>query len=171
MVSLLDFFRQRHLTVDASDRFSAGETITVFETCDLCLAVGGDDDDCVDSFVYAGFEEERYVIDHHSMWIFSFGLSGEPGLFTRNAGVDDSFKSAQLGPVSENNGSQLTAIEGAVRIEDGLTECFDDLPPGRFARLDDFMGQFVGVDDDRAAMLEHLGDRALAGGDTACEAN
>ncbi len=171
MVSSLNFFRQRHLALDASNRFSTGEAVSLLEAGDLRFAVGGDDDDCVDSFVYAGFEEERYVIDHHSMWIFSFGLSGEPGLFTRNAGVDDSFKLAQLGPVSENNGSQLTAIEGAVRIEDGLTECFDDLQPGRLIRLHDFMGQFVGVDDDRAAMLEHLGDRALAGGDTACEAN
>ena len=71
MVSSLNFFCQRHLTVDASDRFSAGETITFFETCDLCLAVGGDDDDFVNSFVYAGFEEERNFIDHNGCWICS----------------------------------------------------------------------------------------------------
>ncbi len=67
---------------------------------------------------------------------------------------------------------ELAAIEGAVRIEDGLTERFDDLSPGRFARFDDLSSsQFVGIDDDRAALLEHLGDGAFAGGDAACEAN
>ena len=81
------------------------------------------------------------------------------------------FKPVQLGTVSENNGSQLTAIESAVGIQDSLTECFDDLSPSRFARYDDFMGQFVGIDDDRPALLEHLGDGAFAGGDTAGESD
>jgi hypothetical protein len=85
--------------------------------------------------------------------------------------MDDMFKSAQLGPVAKNNGSQLTAVEGAIRIKDGLAERFHDLLPSRFVRLYDFMGQLVGIDDDRAALLEHLGDGALAGSDAACEAH
>ena len=85
--------------------------------------------------------------------------------------MDDVFKLLQLGPVSENNGSQFTAIECVVRIDDGLAERFHDFSPGRLARLHDFTGQFVGINDDRAALLEHLGDGALAGSDAACEAD
>jgi hypothetical protein len=33
------------------------------------------------------------------------------------------------------------------------------------------MGQLVGIDDDCAALLKHLGDGALAGRKTACEAD
>ena len=88
-----------------------------------------------------------------------------------DTGMDDAFKLTKLGPVSENDGSQRMAIEGAVWIEDGLAERFHDLAPGRFAWFDDVSGQFVGIDDDRAALLEHLGDGAFAGGDAACEAD
>ena len=72
----------------------------------------------------------------------------------------------------KDNDSQLTAIEGAVKIEDGLTECFHDLlaRPVYPARHN-ITGQFVGIDDHRAALLEHLGNGAFAGGDAACEAD
>ena len=171
MVRSLNLLCQGHLAADAADGFSGGEAVSFFEAGDLGLAISCNDEGFIHAFVDTSFEQKRYVVDHHSMWIFSFGLSSEPGLFTRNAGVDDSFKPAQLGPVSENNGSQLTAIEGAVRVEDGLAERFHDLTPGRLVRLHNITGQFVGIDDDRAAMLEHLGDGALAGSDTACEAD
>jgi len=137
----------------------------------LCFAVGGDHDDFIHPLVDASFKEERHVVDHHSVRIILRGLLCESRLFACDTGVDDVFKLAQLDSVSENNGSQFTAIEGAVRIEDGLAEGFHDLAPGRLARLHDFMGQFVGIDDDRAALPEHLGDGALAGGNAACEAD
>jgi hypothetical protein len=105
MIRSLNLLCQGHLAVDAADGFSAGETITFFETCDLCFSVGGDDDDFVHAFVYASFKEERYVVDHHSVRVFLCCLFCQPRLFACNTGVDDVFKSAQLGPVSENNGS------------------------------------------------------------------
>ena len=133
------------------------------------VAVGGDHDGCVDAFVYAGLEQERHFVDDHSMG-FAFGdPTHESLLLARDTGVDDSFKLAQFGPVSENKGSQLTTIEGAVRIEDGLAEGFYDLAPGRLARLHDIVGQLVGIDDRCAALFEHLGDGSFAGGDAACE--
>ena len=157
--------------MDASDRFSAGEAVSFLEARDLCFAVGGDHDGAVHSLIDASFEEERYVVDHYSVRGFFCRLFCQPCLFVCDTGVDDVFKPAPLGPVSENKGSQLTAIEGAVRIEDGLTERFHDLAPGRLTWFDDFTGQFVGIDNDRAALLEHFGDGALAGGDAACEAD
>ncbi len=92
-------------------------------------------------------------------------------MFACDTGVDDAFKPTPLGPVSENDGSQFTAIESLVRVEDGLAERFDDLSPGRLARLHNIAGQLVGINHDRAALLEHLGHGAFTGRDTACEAN
>ena len=85
--------------------------------------------------------------------------------------MDDAFKPTPLGPVSENDGSQFTAIESVVRVEDGLAERFDDLSPGRLARLHNIAGQLVGINHDRAALLEHLRDGALAGSDASCESD
>lgn len=171
MVGPLDFLCQWHLTADASDRFSAGEAVSFLEARNLGVAVGGDYDGCVDAFVYAGLEEERHFVDDYSMRIAFGDPAHESLLLARDTGVDDSFKLAQFGPVSENKGSQLTAIEGLVRIEDGFAKGFDDLAPGGLVRLHGIVGQFVGIDDDRAVLLEHLGDGALAGGDATCEAD
>jgi len=164
-----DFLCQWHLAADASDRFSAGEAVSFLEARNLGVAVGGDHDGCVDAFVYAGLEQERHFIDDHSMG-FAFGdPTHESLLLACDMGVDDSFKLAQFGPVSENKGSQLTTIEGAVRIEDGLAERVYDLAPGRLAWPHDIVGQLVGIDDRCAALFEHLGDGSFAGGDAACE--
>ena len=133
--------------------------------------VGRDDDRTVDSLVYAGFKQERHVVDDDCVWVLSSRLSCEPLLLACDTRVDDAFKPTPLGLVSENNGSQLPAIEGAVGIQYSLTECFYDLSPSRFAGFDDLMGQFVGIDHDRAALLEHLGNGAFSGRDAACEAN
>ena len=135
------------------------------------LAVGRDDDGGIHSFVDAGFVQQRHVVDHHSVRVFSCCLFGKSHLFAGNTGVDDAFKPTPLGLISENNSSQFPAIEGAVRIEDGPAEGFHNLSPSRFAWLHDIVGQLVGIDDDCAALLEHLGNGALAGRDAACEAN
>jgi len=166
-----DLLRQRHLASDSLDGFSAGEAISCFQSGDLGFPVGCDDDCPVDTLVDAGFEQERHVVDDNRFRVFSRRLPREPLLFTSDAGVDDAFKPTPLGVVSENNGSQLPAVDGAVGIQYSLTEYVDDLSPGRFAGFDDLMGQFVGINDDRAALLEHLGDGAFAGCDTACEAD
>jgi len=171
MVGQLDLLCQRHLAADASDRFSAGEAVSFLEARNLGVAVGGDHDGGIDAFVYAGLEEERHFVDDHSMG-FAFGdPAHESLLFARDTRVDDSFKLAQFGPVSENKGSQLTTIEGAVRIEGGLAEGFYDLAPGGLARLHDIVGQLVGIDDRCAALFEHLGNGSFSGGDAACEAD
>ncbi len=171
MVGPLDLLCQWHLAADASDRFCAGEAVSFLEARNLGVAVGGDHDDGIDAFVCAGLEEERHFVDDHSMG-FAFGDPvHESLLLARDTGVDDSFKLAQFGPVSENKGSQLTTIESAIRIEDGLAEGIYDLAPGSLARLHDIVGQLVGIDNRCAALLEHLGDGSFSGGNAACEAD
>lgn len=168
-VSQANLLCQGDLAADTSDGFGAGESVSPCQTTDLCFLICSNDDDLIHSFIDAGFEEERHIVDDDGFGIFSRGLSRESRLLTSDAGVDDAFQLAELGPVSEDDGSQRMAVEAAIRIEDDLAECLDDLPPGGLAWSDDLAGQFIGVDHDRAASLEHLGDRALAGGDPARE--
>ena len=171
MVRSFDFLCQRHLAADASDRFSAGKTVSFLEAHDLCFAVGGDHNDCIYSLVDTNFEEERYVIDHHCFGIASCRLSCESGLFARDAGVNDSFELAQFGFVTEDDCTECAAIDGPVRVQYVPPECLHDLSPGRFAWLDDVPRRLIGIDDDGAALLEHLGNGAFACGDAACEAD
>ena len=171
MVRSLDFLCQRYLAADASKRFSAGKTVSFLESRDLCFEVSGNHDDFIHSLVDANFEEKWNVIDYHCFAVVSCRLSCQSSLFARDTGMNYSFEHAQLGLISKDDCTQGLAIEGAVRIEDGLAEGFYDLAPGRLVRLHDLTGQFVGIDDDRPASLEHLGDGAFACGDAACEAD
>ena len=171
MVGLLDFLCQWHLTSYSSDRFGAGESVSFLEARDLCLAVGGDDDGFIHAFVYAGFEEKRDFIDHDGLGIFASDSFSQTDLLAGDAGVDEAFELPAFYWIAEDDTSKGLPVKRAVLIEHCLSEEFDDLPPSRFTRLHDIASQFVGIDDDRAASLEHLGDSALAGGDAACEAN
>ena len=167
----MDLLCQRHLAADASDCFSAGKTVSSLESCNLCFAVGGDDDDGIYSLVYAGFEQQRHIVNHHGVGVFSGGLSRQSGLFALDAGVDDLLKAAQFGVVSEDNGAERSAVDGAIRVEGGFTESTHDLSPRCLAWFDDIPRKLIGIDDDGAALLEHFRHGAFASGDAACEAD
>ena len=170
-VCATSFLCQGHLASDAAQGFGAGEAVSFREAHDLCFSVGGDHDDLVNSFVYAGFEEEWHFVDDHSMGLALGNPTHESLLLAGDAGMDDAFELPAFRPIAEDDVPEGLSVEGSVWVEDCLPEQCDDLSPGRLAGFDDFMGQFVGIDDDRAALLEHLGDGTLAGGDAACEAN
>jgi hypothetical protein len=80
-ISQADFLRQRHLTLNSSDRFSAGKPVPLLEPSNLGFAVGGNHDYFVDTFVYAGFEEEGDIIDYDGIGIIARNLFCQPGLF------------------------------------------------------------------------------------------
>jgi len=147
------------------------QAVAFFEAGDLRFAVGGDDDGLIHAFVDAGFEEERYVVDYYGSRIFFRGLSCESRLFACHARMDDSFQRAAFGRMAKNDRAKRAAIEAAVRIEDGVAERLDDLPPGRLARLNDIACQLIGIDDHCAAAFEHLGDGTFPGRHTACESD
>ena len=161
----------RHLAVDAPDGFGAREPVAFLEACDLGVTVGGYDDDFVDSFVYACFEEEWHFVDDHSMGLALGNPTHESLLLAGYAGMDDAFELSAFFRIAEDNVSEGLSVERAVLIEHCLPEGRNNFSPGRLAGFDDFMGQFVGIDDDRAALFEHLGNGALPGGDAACEAD
>jgi hypothetical protein len=170
-ISQADFFRQRHLTLNSPNRFCARKSVSFLEASHLGLAISRHDDGCIHSCVDAGFKQERHVVNHHGLWICSSGLFRQSSLFASDAGVDDAFELPAFFRIAEDDASEGLAVERAVGIQDSLTECFDNLSPGRFAGFNDFMSQFVGIDDDRAALLEHRGDGAFAGGDASCESD
>ena len=169
MVSLLDLLCQGHLASDAAQRFGAGKAVSFIETGNLSVAVDSDHDGCVDAFVYAGFEEERYFVDDHGMG-FAFGDPMHKSLlFAGDAGMDDAFELSAFLRIAEDDVSEGLAVERAVLVEDRLPKQFDNSSPGWFTWLDDLSRQQVGIDHRCAALLEHLGDGAFAGCHAACE--
>lgn len=171
MVRSPDLLGQGHLAVDAMQGFGAGEAISFFETGNLSGSVCGDDYRLIEALVDAGLEEQRYIIQHHGMRVLSCGLLRQSGLFAGDAGVDDGFQRPAFCWMTKDDGAEHVAIEAAVRIEDVPAECVDDGLPGRFAGLDNVPPQQIGIDHDRATLLEYLGDGAFACRDAACEAN
>ena len=135
------------------------------------LAISCHDKGCIHTFVDASLEQKRYVVNHHRCRICSSSLFRQSSLFAGDAGVDDVFELPACFGIAEDDASESLSVERAVLIEHGLPKDSDNLSPSRLAWLDDFMGQFVGIDDDCAALLEHFGDGAFASGDAACEAD
>jgi hypothetical protein len=171
MARSLNLLCQGHLAADAADSFSAGEAVSFLEARDLGLAIRRDDDDFIHAFIYAGFEEEWDFVDHDGLGMFASDAFSQTDLLAGDAGVDDAFELPTFYWIAEDYTSKGLPVKRAVLVEHCFSEEFDDLPPSRFAWLHDIAGQFVGIDDDRTALLEHLGDGAFAGGDTACEAD
>ena len=170
VVCLSDLSSQWHLAVNASKSLGAGKVVSFLETGNLGCSVCGDDDSLIDTLVNAGFEEQRDVVDHHGMRVFSCGLFCQPGLFARDTRVNDCFERTAFRWMEKDDGSERVAIEAMIRIQDDLAKEFDDGSPGWFTWLDDLSRQQVGIDHHCAALSEHVRDGALAGGDTACEA-
>ena len=159
------------MAADASNRFGAGKSVSFLKAGDLDIAVGGDDDGLVDALVYAGFEEEWHFVDDHGTGSAFGDPTHESSLLAGDAGMDDTFELPAFLRIMEDDASEGLAVERAVQVEDCLPKEFDDGSPGRFTWLDDLSRQQVSIDHRCAALLEHLGDGALAGGDAACEAD
>lgn len=171
MVCLLDLLGHRQLAADAAQRFGTGKAVSFLQAGNLGCSVCGDDDGLIDSLVDTGFEEQRDVVDDYRLRVFSCGLSRQSGLLSCDTRVNDCFERTAFCWMAKDDGTECLAIEAAVWVQDAPAECFHDLAPGRFARFHDVPSQFVGIDHDRAALFEHLGDGALARGDAACEAD
>ena len=135
------------------------------------LAISCHDKGFIHTCVDASLEQKRHVVNHHGVWIYSSGLFRQSSLLAGDAGMDDVFKLSAFFRIAEDDASKGLSVERAVLIEYCLPEERNNFSPGRRAGFDGFMGQFVGIDDDRAAFLEHLGDGALAGSDAPCESD
>ena len=133
--------------------------------------IGGHDDNLFHARVDPGFEQEWNVIDDDGLGVLPSSLSRQSGLLPRDARVDDSLKAAQLGRVAKNDRGHRAAIERVIWVQDGLAERPDDGTPGRGAGLHDLTGEQIGINGIGAASLEHLGDCALAGRDSAGESH
>jgi len=171
IVGAAAFVCERHLALDPPKGFGAGEAVALLKAGDLGFTISDHDDGCVNACVDIGFEEQGNVVDHNCRGIFPGSLFSQPDLLACNTGVNDALKLAQLAGMSKDFSSQGLAIKGAIRVEDGFTECSYNFPPGRFAWLDDFPRKRVGIDNRGAVSLEHAGDGAFPGGDAACESD
>jgi len=77
--------------------------------------------------------------------------------------MNDPFQAPQLCGMPEDQRAQRLPVQRPIRVQHRGAERPDDLAPGRFARLDDLMGQGIGIDNDCSATRKHVCDRAFAG--------
>lgn len=135
------------------------------------FSISYDGDGDVHPFVDTCFEEEGDIIDCNGVRIAFGGFRGEPPLFAGNAGMDDAFQLFEFYGITKYDVAERVAINRAIWIQHTISECLDDLPPGRLAGYHNLTGQNVGVYHDGTAPFEHRGHRTLPGCNAACQSD
>jgi len=85
--------------------------------------------------------------------------------------MDDSLKLSKFRTIAKHDLPEGLSVDRPVSVQDGCSESTDDVSPRRFAWLDHFSCQFVGINDNGPALLEHLRYGAFPGGDTPGESD
>ncbi len=171
MVRPCHFLGQWQLTLDAPDSFGRGKSISFLEAGDLCFTVGCDDDRLIHALVDSNFEEQRDVVNDNCVRIVLSSGSRLPQLFACDTRMNDSFKPPPLHAIAEYYRADGLAVDAPIGVENVMPEYLHDLAPCRLVRFNDIPRQFIGIDDDSAALFEHGRDCAFTGGDTTGEAH
>jgi hypothetical protein len=162
------FFLNRKLGRDAAASFFLVEAASE-EALQLLLRLTPGNDEAVETFVNAGFDEQRgfYKGGVARALAFPFIELAEDDF--GDARVDDGVQAVELGAIVEDDGAEFCAVDPAVRKGHGWSEFLKDFAVGRLARLDKFMSQRVCIEDGEAHFPEHGSNRAFAAGDSTGE--
>jgi hypothetical protein len=85
--------------------------------------------------------------------------------------MNNPFEASEILRVVKDNRTQSMTINGAIGMQDAPAERPDNFTPCRFARPGNFTRQFIGIDHDGAAFLEHLRHGAFPCGDAPRESD
>src|SRR5882762_9161141 len=125
--------------------------------------------EAVQVFVNAGFDQERGFdeggVARAAPLPFLELTEDDFG----DARMDDGVEAVESGAIGEDDGAELWTVNAAIGGHHPRAEFLEDFVVGRQARLDEPMGQGVGVEDGEAHFAEHGGDGAFAAGDAAGE--
>jgi len=153
---------------DAAAGFTFAK-VTRDKALELLLRLAPGDDEAIEFFVNAGFDQERgfhkggvaraVTLPHVKLAEDDFS----------DAGMDDSVETVELGAIVENDGAELCAVNAAVPGKHRLAEFLEDLVVSRLARLNELVGEGIGVEDRKAKFAEHGSNGAFAAGDSTGE--
>ena len=135
------------LIADTSDGFGARESVAALQASDLAGAIGGDHDDYVHTRVDSLLRTRGDIVDDDRFWDWASGFLSSSGLLSCHARMNDLFQAPVVG-MPEDQRAQRLPVQRPIRVQHRGAERPDDLAPGRFARLDDPMGQGIGIDND-----------------------
>jgi hypothetical protein len=165
---VLEFFLDGKLSGDtaAGLRFIKA---TRNEALQLLLRFAPRNDEAVETFVNPGFDQQS---SFHKGGVaralaFPFLKLAEDGF--GDAGVNDGIQAVELGAIMEDDGTELRAVDAAIRCDNGRTEFLHDFVVSRLARLDKFVREGVGIENGEAHIAQHGSNGALAAGDSAGE--
>ena len=147
--------------------FSAGEPVTHHQSLDLSFMIRVHGDHKIEFLVLAGLDQQRDHV-HYDCRIASiaFELSGP----SSDGRVHNSLEITTCERISEDNLREPRPVELPV-FEYLCTKTVDDRGKCWSAWLDDLAGQYVGVDDDRTARRQLIGNQAFPRRDAPCQAH
>jgi hypothetical protein len=164
-----EFFLDGKLCGDAAEGFGLAKA-TSEEALELLLRLAPGDDQAVQIFVNAGFDEESGLDEGSVARAASFPFLELPEDDFCDARMDDGVETVEPGTIGEDNGAKLRAIHATIGGEHSLAKFLEDLTVGRLAGFDELVGERVGIEDGKAHFAKHCGDGALAAGNAAGEA-
>jgi hypothetical protein len=164
-----EFFLDGKLCGDAAESFGFTEA-TSEEALELLLRLAPGDDQAVQFFVNAGFDEESGLDEDSVARAASFPFLELTEDDFCDARMDDGVETVEPGAIGEDDGAKLRPIHATIGGDHSLAEFLEDLTVGRLARFDELVGERVSIEDGEAHFAKHCGDGALAAGNAAGEA-
>jgi hypothetical protein len=163
-----EFFLHGKLCGDAAEGFGFAEA-TSEEALELLLRLAPGDDQAVQIFVNAGFDEESGLDEGSVACASSFPFFELTEDDFCDARMDDGVEAVEPGAIGEDDGAKLCTVHAPIGGDHSLAEFLEDLTVGWLARFDELVGERVGVEDGEAHFAKHSGDGTLAAGNAAGE--
>ena len=176
-----DFFCFRKLRGHAAGYFFSRrlkcQILAGGEAGDALLVSAGDNDEAVEAFGGAGFENKRGFYDGYGVWVLTAHLIHPFFLGADYRGMNDAVQfldagrswRLRFGARSECRFSQLGTIYRAIGIEHAFPEVANYFVINSVAGAHQIVRDLIRLDEFRAEGSEHLADRRLARGDAAGE--
>ncbi len=153
----------RRLRCQDTARLLLGFRVASQQALDLRVFAAVHDKYSVDKRLQRRTDEQWY----HDELIRAVGLVCLTPGFGLYAGVQDSLEALPRLVVGKNQLAHGRTVQGAVSIDDRVTERGNDVGECRLAGLYDLARNDVGIDDSGAELGEHVGDGRLPAGNAA----
>ena len=159
------------LARDSLQRFFAGDVIARDGSGDLGFLGARRDDELVPCPVAPGFDEDGGFDNRNAVGVLRFELDEGLLFQTEDGWVNDGIELAKEFRISEDDGSELFAVDGSVRVEELVAEQRKRWMIGFPIWHEDLVPERIGVDHVATKRFQVFGDKGLAAGVTAGEAN
>ena len=162
---VFQFFIVGELKRHAAPRFGFSEA-ACDETLDLLFGLAPNDDESVEAFVNARFDEQSGFDENGITGIFFLPHCELQAHGIFDARVKNGIQLRKFSGVSENDRAEFFSIDRFVRTQDLISEFLHDRFVGRLAGLEEFVAELVSVENAKVHFTQAGRDETLAAGDS-----